>query len=168
MNASRRRLSALLLLLAAACAGARPNAGAPGASPAAEREVVETVERMFAGMRTRDTALMRSLVDGNARLIGTRMRDGQPFVTPPITMAEFIANVGKATGDAWNERIYDAEARVSDNLATVWTKYAFHVGERVSHCGVDAFQLARTAAGWKIVALADTRRREGCPRRGGN
>jgi hypothetical protein len=45
----------------------------------------------------------------------------------------------------------------------VWTRYAFYAGEQFSHCGVDAIQLGWTVDGWRIVALADTRRREGCP-----
>jgi hypothetical protein len=51
---------------------------------------------------------------------------------------------------------------VDGGLASVWTEYAFYVGERLNHCGVDAFHLVRTAEGWRIIDLADTRRREGC------
>ncbi|MEI2720897.1 MAG: hypothetical protein V9E87_12310 [Gemmatimonadales bacterium] len=61
-----------------------------------------------------------------------------------------------------DERIYDPEIRIDGGLATVWTFYAFFVGERLSHCGVDAFQLARTSEGWKIIALADSRQTTGC------
>ena len=135
----------------------------PRATTVEERAVIEVVQRFFDGMRTRDTTLMRSTVDENARLVGTRSREGQPFVAPPLAMREFITRVGQATGDPWIERIYDAEARVSANLATVWTPYTFHVGERFSHCGVDSFQLARFPAGWKIIHVADTYVTEGCP-----
>jgi hypothetical protein len=145
-----------------AAGGAVQGAPTPPTS-AEEREVIEVVQRFFDGMRTRDTALMRSVVDSNARLVGTATRNGTPFVTPPIPMRDFITQVGRATGDEWNERIYDAEARVADNLAMVWTKYTFHTGAKFSHCGVDAIQLARYATGWKIIHVADTRRTEGCP-----
>jgi hypothetical protein len=47
----------------------------------------------------------------------------------------------------------------------VWTEYDFHLGDKFSHCGVDAFHLLKTSAGWKVVALSDTARREGCPKR---
>ena len=47
-------------------------------------------------------------------------------------------------------------------LATVWVEYSFYLGTRLNHCGVDAFQVARGPDGWKIIALADTRRRTGC------
>jgi hypothetical protein len=51
---------------------------------------------------------------------------------------------------------------VDDGLAMVWVKYSFYLNDKFSHCGVDAFLLARDTAGWKIVSLGDTRRREGC------
>jgi hypothetical protein len=40
--------------------------------------------------------------------------------------------------------------------------YVFYVGDRFSHCGVDSFQLVRISAGWRIIQIADTRRKEGC------
>ncbi len=52
--------------------------------------------------------------------------------------------------------------RVDDGLATVWVPYAFYVGTRFSHCGYDAFQLARTPQGWRIIAIADTQRQDRC------
>jgi hypothetical protein len=54
---------------------------------------------------------------------------------------------------------------VRGTLATVWAEYDFHFGTTFSHCGVDAVQLLRTAAGWKIVSIADTYETEGCARR---
>jgi hypothetical protein len=41
--------------------------------------------------------------------------------------------------------------------------YSFYLGDKFSHCGVDAFLLARDGTEWKVVSLADTRRRQGCP-----
>jgi hypothetical protein len=51
---------------------------------------------------------------------------------------------------------------VDGNLAMVWAYYEFDTGDKFSHCGVDSFQLGRTDAGWKILLLADSRRRPGC------
>jgi len=62
----------------------------------------------------------------------------------------------------WDEKIYAIEIRIDDNMAQVWTEYEFFLGERFSHCGVNAFQLIKQENGWKIFNLTDTRRREGC------
>jgi hypothetical protein len=48
---------------------------------------------------------------------------------------------------------------VDGPFATYYADYEFWLGERRSHCGVDAFQLVKTdEAGWQIFILADTRR----------
>jgi hypothetical protein len=41
-------------------------------------------------------------------------------------------------------------------------EYSFWLGTTFSHCGIDAFQLARLGSEWKIIAIADTRRTDGC------
>ena len=131
-----------------------------------EREVLAVVNKLFDGMRTKDTAMMRSLFDTSARLVTTATRDGKPVVRE-AKIVNFLASIGRsAPTDTLIERIYDPEVRISDNLATVWMEYTFHVNSRFSHCGYDAVQLARGPEGWKIVALADTQRREGCKRAG--
>ena len=81
------------------------------------------------------------------------------------TVAEFLSRISADQGPPLRETIAAPEVRIADDLASVWAPYVFHVGEKLSHCGEDAFQLARTDRGWpgwKIVAVAYTRRTEGC------
>lgn len=131
------------------------------AQTAAERDVLAVVRRLFDGMRAGDSAVVRSVFDANARLVSVGVRDGQPS-TRVTSADEFVAAVGRPHDAVWDERIWDSEVRVDGSLASVWTKYAFYVGDRFSHCGVDAFHLVRRANGWMIIDLADTRRQEGC------
>lgn len=126
-----------------------------------EREVIRVVERLFEAMRTRNTAELRAVFDTSAHLVSSGVRDGVPFARS-MPAERFIQAVGSAQGDEWIERFYDPEVRIDGNLATVWTYYTFHLGSRFSHCGYDAFQLSRTADGWKIMSLADSRQTEGC------
>lgn len=173
----RRPLLAAALLLAAAAplaaqtSGARP-AGAPTAAPAAapstsadSAAVVALFTRLFDAMRARDTAAMRSGFAPTATLASSSVRDGVPTVSyTPIDA--FLASVGRApAGLLLDERLYNMRVDVADGLASVWVEYDFYAGPRFSHCGVDAAHVARTAEGWKIVALADTRRTAGCPTR---
>lgn len=126
-----------------------------------QEEVLAVVRRLFDGMRAGDSTIVRSVFDANARLVSSGERDGQPTVQIQ-TVDGFVAAVGQPHDAVWDERIWDTEVRVDGNVAAVWTKYAFYLGDQFSHCGVDAFHLVRRAEGWKIVDLADTRRREGC------
>lgn len=126
----------------------------------AHDSIMTVVKQLFDGMRSRDTALMRSTF-APGTLLGGVPRAGQPVRFTPID--GFIAGIGSApAGTLLNETLYDPEIRIDGGLATVWTFYTFHVGERLSHCGMDAFQLVRTSEGWKISALADTRQTTGC------
>jgi hypothetical protein len=155
MRLEMKTIACSALLLAMTLAPLRAQTPAPGN---AEQEVRAVISRMFDAMRARDTLALRAVFDSGARLIGTSMRNGVPEVdiTP---IGDFIRIVATAApGQLLDERLQNTEVKVSDNLASVWTDYKFYVGERFSHCGVDTFHLAKGVDGWKIVALADTRR----------
>ena len=147
------------LLLAALLALAPASVPAQTAAP--DSAILATVIRLFDAMRVRDTVALRAVFDSGARLVSAGMtREGSPALRV-TTIDEFIRAIGGLT-IVPDERITDPEVRQDGGLATVWTRYAFYADGQFSHCGVDAFQLGRTAAGWRIVALADTRQREGC------
>lgn len=134
------------------------------ASPAAaqqtdEQAVRAVVDRLFDGMRSRDTTMMRSVFAEPAQFYSLG-RDGGVHVTTP---SAFIQSIAKAPPELLiNEVVHDVEVRIDGPLATVWTYYDLFLSEKFSHCGYDAMQLLRTNNEWKIVALADTRRTEGC------
>ena len=116
------------------------------------------VTKLFDGMRTRDTASMR------ASFIPTALLQS---VTPTSIRSDeinaWIGSVATApAGLVLDERLANPVVQVNGDLASVWVDYWFFAGERFSHCGVDAFVLARQAGAWKIISVADTRRREGC------
>ena len=162
MRAPRKVLdSSLITLSLLLVASSLPAQSAPAATAADEKEVLATVTRLFDGMRARDTVMVRSTFAPGAELVGVGVREGKPGVAP-TSADEFIRIVGSATGPQWDERIHHTEIRIDGTLAAVWTGYDFYLGDKFSHCGVDAFQLAKFPEGWKIIALADTRRREGC------
>lgn len=159
----KRFLSAVVTALCLAPALGQAQAPAPTWS-ADSAAVMAVVVKVFDGMRTRDSSLLRTVFLPNAQLIGVSRRNGAP--APRLDVADtFIRAVGAPSEATWNESIFHPEVRIDGDIATVWTQYDFHLGDTFSHCGIDAFLLARTADGWKIASLADTRQREGCPER---
>ncbi len=128
------------------------------------REVLAVVQRLFDAMRTRDSAAMRSVFDSTGRLVSIRVRQGQPVVSV-TPWQQFAAANARDTARVWDERIYDPDVRIDATLATVWVQYDFFASGTFSHCGTDAFHLLKTASGWRILEVADTFQREGCPRR---
>jgi hypothetical protein len=156
----RALLGSLIAVLVAS-----PVAAQSPSSPE-EREVVAVVQRMFDAMRAKDTAAMQSTFHASARLVGMRPgRDGGAPVVQVLPASDFVRRMGSDTRGPWIERAWDPQVRISGTLATVWAEYDFHFGTTPSHCGVDAVQLLKTPAGWKIMSIADTYVREGCPMR---
>jgi hypothetical protein len=126
-------------------------------------EVLQVVTRLFDGMRAKDTTVMRSTFAPNARLVSVTMRSGAPATLSETAIDSWIASVSRSE-NALDEKIFSPEVRVDGSLATVWTRYELWVNNALRSCGYDAFQLARTSAGWKIIHIADSRRTEGCGR----
>lgn len=157
------RTTALLLAATATTLAAQMNADAPVPGPAVrtvEDSVVAVVKGLFDGMRARDTALIRRSFATGTNLGGVPPQ-GRPASFVPVDA--FLKSIASAPpGVLLDERIFDPEVRVDGGLATVWTFYQLWVGDRMSHCGVDAFQLARTGTGWSIIGLADSRRTTDC------
>jgi Putative lumazine-binding len=144
---------ALLATVALACAPLR-------AQQPREAEVLAVVNSLFQGMRTKDTAILRRAFAPGAQLTSVGARGGTPSVRSSSADA-FIAAVARPS-EAWIERIVKPQVQIDGNLAAVWGWYDFHLGDVFSHCGVDAFHLARTADGWKIVHVSDTERTDDC------
>jgi len=133
----------------------------PAQSGAETEAVMAPVHRLFDAMRAGDSAMARTVFASEAHLLGVTEQDGQATVrATPVD--RFLAAIGRPHDQVWDEKIWDWEVRIDDDLATVWTWYAFYLGETFSHCGIDAFQLLRVGGEWKVVSLADTRRPSGC------
>jgi len=137
-----------------------------GAQTTVSDDPVAVVRQLFDAMRAHDTATVRSTFhpDGRLMSVGPDREGNQSTRTTSIDA--FVRAIGGATAFL-DERISGVEVRRDGGLATVWASYAFYADSTFSHCGVDAFQLARTAGGWKIIHVADTRRQEPCDTAGG-
>jgi hypothetical protein len=143
------------------CALALSSIAATSDAQSAEDEVMKTVRQLFDGMRKGDSAMVRAAFHPEAVLQTTAVRNGQTSVGK-LAVENFVRSVGTPRPEALDERIWNEKVFIDGPLAVVWTDYALFIGTRFSHCGVDAFQLAKMADGWKIIALADTRRTDNC------
>jgi TonB family protein len=123
-------------------------------------EALAVVARMFQGMRTADSAMVRATFASGARFASIDARATPAAITyeQPDGWLSGIAKSAKR----WDERLYDVQVRVDANIAQVWAPYTFYLDGKIRHCGVDAIELLRDTNGWKITQLSDTQRREGC------
>ncbi|MGB9178465.1 MAG: nuclear transport factor 2 family protein [Pyrinomonadaceae bacterium] len=126
----------------------------------ASKEVMSVVQRLFDAMRMGEVATVRAVFIPEGQLVSTTLRDGQP-TTRVLTLDAFAKLVNDAK-DPFIERMFKPKVRVYGDLATVEGRYDFHVGQRLTNCGINAFQLARTPDGWKIAHVASTILTKGC------
>lgn len=126
-------------------------------------QVKAVIRDMFTAMQRSDTIAMRKLFHPSARLQTAlfNTKTQQPKLLNE-TLDEFIAQVGELRTDTMKieERITSFEIRVDEPMASVWAPYEFYINGKLSHTGVDAFQLFRSSEGWKIIQICDTRKRK--------
>jgi hypothetical protein len=134
----------------------------PGDAPARDqREVLAAIDTFLIGLRTKDTALMARQVDSLTRF--TLLRPGPAGTRIMLlTPAQFMTAVSRPDQPALDEPIRNPVVHVDADLASVWAEYQVRIDGKVSHCGFDAFHLARLGGRWKILNVSDTFRRSGC------
>ncbi|HSJ09022.1 MAG TPA: nuclear transport factor 2 family protein [Longimicrobiales bacterium] len=152
----RRILLSVLAVIAITLAAAPSDARAQASDEQAVRDVVK---KLFDGMRAADTVMMKSTLAPQVQMFGI----GQDGAITVEGAGNWLANIAQIpAGTVVDEVLHDVEVRIDGPLAIVWTYYDLFVGPTFRHCGYDAFTLLKTGGEWKIVAVADTRRREGC------
>src|SRR5512138_1199937 len=127
----RLTLPLLLTMVCTVPAAAQRSADADAA--------LATVQDLFRAMRTKDTALFRSVFEPGARLTGMRTRPDGSEVLQVISVDQFAQFIAKDPRPDWTERVFDPKVEIEGALAQIWAQYDFHFGQTFSHCGVDAF-----------------------------
>lgn len=151
-------VAALIVFAAAAPLGAQT----ASPTPAADSEgALAAVEKMFEGMRTADSAMVRAVMARGARFAMVDSRSTPPAIRFD-TVGGWVAAIA-TSNRRWDEQIYEVQVRVDGNIAQVWAPYTFYLDKQVRHCGVNAIDLLRDGEGWKVTQIADTRRRDSCP-----
>ena len=132
-----------------------------GASGQDDAGALAAVHQVFEGMRTANPAMVREVFATDARFAVLSARSGPATVTAQ-SVDGWIQSIGASEG-RWDEQVYDLEARVDGNMASVWAPYTFYLDGAISHCGINSIELLHDAEGWKVTQISDTRRRENCP-----
>lgn len=130
-----------------------------GFSQISEEDLVKSIIiRLFDGMKTSDSALIKKSFSKNAIL--QTISKTEEVKSEDIN--NFAISISKAEKESLDERITFSNILIDGNLASVWTPYEFYYKGQFSHCGVNSFQLVKSNNEWKIQYLIDTRRKENC------
>jgi hypothetical protein len=143
------------LALAIVVAGLWP---AAAQSPPDRDAVVAVVQRFFDAMGSRDAAAMKTVLMTEGSFFSVR-EDGSVRAT---SIKDWIDRLPSGK-EKFLERMWNPEVKVHRGIAVVWTPYDFYRDGKFSHCGVDAFDLVKTPAGWKISGGTFTIEKSNCP-----
>jgi ketosteroid isomerase-like protein len=156
MNSFIRRSTALAAVTIASLLAA-----APASAQSDERAIVAAVTNFLDGIRTRDTALMRSTVVAGATLVPV---GGSTGLGAPSTIDAVIERTGKGTGPGNDERIERPKVQIDDQLASLWAYFTLTRARetKIDFCGTNVFLLRKGPDGWKVFQIAATSRTEGC------
>lgn len=125
------------------------------AQKADETAAIGVVNQLFAEMEAANPAGILAVHRPTSDLVAIfRQKDG-------------TTRIQSINGDAFSkmftdktrkmkEIMYDPKAEVSGDWAMVWGRYVFFVDGKLSHCGINQFNLVRTEGVWKIANGAST------------
>jgi imidazolonepropionase-like amidohydrolase len=132
-------------------------AGSYTAPLTAQEEAAAVVDKLFEAMRAKNADAIRALFTAEGQLVAVdKPRSGQGNSTTRVFTADaFAKTIAEGKGD-FIEKMPDKDVRAGANIALVFGRYTFYVGEKFSHCGVNSFHLVRTETGWKIANAAST------------
>lgn len=128
-----------------------------------ETDARNLIDTFFEGFHKGDTILMKSIM-AEDMIMQTAFSDkeGNNMIKNDSASGLLIAIANRPESQKWDERLEDYIVQIDGNLAHVWTPYQFWFNDTFSHCGANAFTLAKLNDGWKIVYLIDSRRKTSC------
>ena len=119
-----------------------------------QNAVKETVERLFVGMKSADTTIIKS-VFADAAILQTITKNN---TVKTDKVQDFVDSISKLSKNDADERIKFEAVHIDGSLASVFTPYEFYFKGKFLHCGANSFQLVKQNNIWKIQYLIDTRR----------
>lgn len=116
--------------------------------------VLGVVQALFDGMAAANaTAILATGTAENQLVAIQKGRDGKSRVS--VIGGEQFTKFFTKPGAA-KEVMPDPKVTIDGDWAMVWGRYVFFNEGKLSHCGINQFNLVRTDAGWKIANGAST------------
>ncbi len=126
-----------------------------------EKAALDIANKMFAEMANHDPAAIAALYMPGSQLAAVFKTKEGKSATRFFTGEAFSKNFAEKKSEI-KEDMYAPEVKIYGDLALVFGRYVFFVDNKISHCGVNAFHMVRTDAGWKIANASSTMEPQGC------
>jgi hypothetical protein len=115
-------------------------------------------DKLFAAMKEKNAEAIRALFMPEGQLVAIdRPRSGEGLSKTRVFTADSFAKlIAEAKAPEFIEKMDKTKVEIFGDMALVYGRYTFHVGDKFSHCGTNSFHLVRTIDGWKIANAAST------------
>lgn len=126
---------------------------------AQEKEIQQTIETFFEAFHQRDSVKLQSVCSDNLVLhsISESGNGTKLSVEKASNFYKSIASIPLTM--KFEEKILSYNIQVDGAMAHAWTPYEFYVNGKLSHSGVNSFQLFKENEVWNVVYILDTRRK---------
>lgn len=126
---------------------------------AQETDVKKSINIFFEGLQSADTLKIKSVCSES--LILQSISEGKAGTKLNTEKAsEFFKSIaGIPAGMKIEERLLDYKIQIDGAMAHAWTPYEFYINDKLSHKGVNSFQLFNDKGTWKIIYIVDTRKK---------
>ncbi len=126
-------------------------------------QIKSTITKMFEGMASFDSSMVRQTLAGGCILKSIIPSKGGEIIIKDESASAFLQIIGtKNPGLTFDERILSFRILIDGAMAVAWTPYLFYLNDTFSHCGVNVFTMVKVYDQWKILSITDTRRKSDC------
>jgi hypothetical protein len=124
----------------------------------------EIADKLFAAMKAKNYEQIKSLfLDGGKLTALDQPKTGKGIsTTRNFTGDAFAKMISEAKAPEFIEKMPTKDVRIYGDSAVVIGRYTFHVGEKFSHCGINAFHLLKSNGEWKIANASTTIEPKNC------
>lgn len=118
------------------------------------KDALAVVNKLFDEMAAANAAgIIATGTPENQLVAIQKTRDGKTRIS--VIGSEAFSKFFTKPGSA-REVMYAPKVETNGDWAMVWGRYVFYADGKLSHCGINQFNLVRTDAGWKIANGAST------------
>jgi hypothetical protein len=165
----------LAALSLAACSSAPPSSGAPPAGSARldqtpiaapkfgsgeEEAILRAVDTFLLALGNGDRELQKSVEYSDGSLAISRFAKDTPGTVRRMPSSQLQQPT--PNHDPFVEVYWDPVIQVRGPFAQVWAPYELRDNGAVVHCGIDAFQLVKEGATWKIHSSMSSMEPDAC------
>ncbi len=123
----------------------------------------KTIEDFFTAFHAQDSLSLMQMVDPAITLKSVSEDSLGNTIVKTEEYKELVKSIISIPKDTrFKEELHSFDIRIKGMLAHIYAPYTFYLNGKISHCGIDSFELVKHHDEWKILSITDTRTKEGC------